>query len=306
MLLQMWLIRQRRFRALAAGHLAQGLTRSGAQILAGVARAAYAGLAGGEIVGRWCVVFVLARPLRSELAAAVRHRSRELGRVVWRYRLFPIFRTPSTLANNLGTALPLAFVTMAYGVSAAGLFTLMSTVLVAPSGLVQKAVGDVFLGHFAERFRVDPVRARRFLLTVSAALAVLSLVPALIIGLWGAPAFALLYGAKWRLAGRLASLMVPVLMADLVIGHMGGALNVVNRPDAKLYFDAARLGGYAAAYWVATRAGMPLEGMVTLFAQFSVLAYALYAAIIWFAIRHPRPVAQVTGDLQAISDSPLP
>src|SRR4029079_2588017 len=125
-----------------------------------------------------------------------------------------------------------------------GLYTLMWSVIVAPGGLVQKAVGDVFIGHFAERFRTDRPTARRFLLRTAVVLSLISLGPGLVLWLWGGPGFAFLFGEPWRPAGRLASRMVRLLMADLVIGPLGGALNVANRPDAKLYFDAARLGGY--------------------------------------------------------------
>jgi hypothetical protein len=166
---------------------------------------------------------------------------------------------------------------------------------------VQKAVGDVFLGHFAERFRTDGAAARRFLFSVLLVLAVLSLLPAVLLWGWGPSIFAVLFGAKWRAAGQLAAIMTPLLMAEFTIGPFGGALSVANRPEAKLIFDVARLSGFAAAYRIATATSAPLEEMVRLFAVFGVLAYLVYAVLIFFGTRNPRMLLAATADPPARS-----
>jgi O-antigen/teichoic acid export membrane protein len=301
MLLQMWRIRRQQFRSLALGHATLGLSRAGAQVSTGGLGMGFVGLAVSDTLSRVAVVLVLTKGILPDIRSALQRNRREIATLAWRYRNFPFFRTPSTFANNVGTAMPPSLIAMAYGVPSAGLYTLMWSVIVAPGGLIQKAVGDVFIGHFAERFRTDRTAARRFLLRIALALSLISIGPGIALWFWGGPGFAILFGEAWRPAGRLASRMVPLLMADLVIGPLGGSLNVANRPDAKLYFDATRLGGYAAAYFIATRSHAPLEGMVSLFAGFGVLCYALYAVLIYFGTRHPRAVVDLRVDPRAIS-----
>jgi O-antigen/teichoic acid export membrane protein len=306
MLLQMWIIRRRRFRALAHSHVVLGATRGLGQIGAGVLHTGFFGLGLSEVISRVAVVGVLVRETAADLRIAGSLRGSRVAHVAWRYRHFPMFRTPSTLANNIGSAMPPALVTMAYGVSSAGLYMLMSAVIVAPSGLVQKAVGDVFLGHFAERFRTDRGAARRFLLGVAMALVTLSIIPAVLLWGWGPAIFAFLFGEKWRAAGRLAGLMSPLLIADFTIGPLGGTLNVANRPELKLLFDVTRLCGFAAAYLLTTHARAPLESMVQLFAVFGVIAYVVYGAIIYLSMNNPRPAAAAIADHPARSGLPLP
>jgi O-antigen/teichoic acid export membrane protein len=299
MLLQMWIIRRRRFRALAGGHVTLGIARSAGQLGAGSIGAGFLGLGLAEALSRTAVLLVLMRSAREDLRLARSVSAREIRAALSRYRHFPLFRTPSTLANNVGTAMPAALVTMAYGVSATGLYTLMATVLVAPSGLVQKAVGDVFIGHFAHEFRKNRRRAQQFLVNVALALVVLSIVPAVILRLWGAPMFAMVFGEKWRAAGHLAGIMVPVLMADFVIGPLGGALNVVNRPEAKLVFDVLRLAGLVAAYALAMHASAPLAGMMTYFSAFGVASYVVYGLLIYLGTARPKPIAGPPLDLES-------
>jgi O-antigen/teichoic acid export membrane protein len=299
MMLQSWTIRRRRFRALAKGHAALGAVRGIGQIGGGVVGSGFLGLALAEIVSRAVVGWILVLATADDLRKARMQARATIARVAWRYRHFPMFRTPSTFANNVGSAMPGALVAMAYGVESAGLYTLMATVIVAPSSLVQKAVGDVFLGHFAERYRTDQAAARRFLFRVMLALASFSIVPALVLWGWGPELFAVLFGDRWRTAGHLAAIMAPLVMADLSVGPLGGTLSVANRPDAKLIFDVVRLGGLAAAYGIATRASAPLESMVRLFAIFGVISYLVYAVLIYFGTRHPRPSTVPTTDLPA-------
>jgi O-antigen/teichoic acid export membrane protein len=301
MILQAWLIRIRRFRLLAAGHLVLGGLRGGGPVIAGFTGLGFFGLVIAELASRVGLVAVLGRPLLADLVRARARSVRHVVRTVWRYRIFPIFRTPSTFANNLGTALPPTLVAMVYGVSAAGSYTLMSSVLVAPTALVQRAVGDVFLGHFSEQFRHDPEAARRFLVRVNLALLAIALAPSLILLMWGEPIFALVFGAKWRAAGTLASIMAPALLGELSVGPLGAVLNVVNRPDAKLLFDLTRIAGYGGAYLIATTGGLPLTGMVSYLAVFSLVSYSVYAVLIHLGARYPRAVADSTSDLPAIS-----
>lgn len=299
MLLQMWIIRMRRFRALAHGHAVLGTIRSIGQVVAGVLRSGFLGLGLSEVLSRAAVGLVLTHASIEDLRVARSLSVSRVSQVAWKYRHFPMFRTPSTFANNVGSAMPAALVTMAYGVSSAGLYMLMSTVIVAPSGLVQKAVGDVFLGHFAERFRKDPDAARRFLLGVALTLATLSIIPAVLLWEWGPSIFGVLFGENWRAAGRLAGTMAPLLMADFAIGPLGGTLNVANRPESKLVFDVVRLSGFAAAYLLATRSGAPLESMVQSFAIFGVVAYVVYGTLIYLGTRYPRAQRSPTVDPQA-------
>ena len=287
-LVQIWLIRRTMFRTLALGHLAQGAIRASTQIGAGACGLGYLGLGLSEVTTRAVVVLIMLTRAWGDLRDVAKVSLRECGRVVWRFRLFALFRTPSTLAFNIGTALPPIFVTMGYGVAAAGLYTFMSAVLVVPAGFVQKSIGDVFLGHFAKRFRSDPVGARSFLLRNAAILLLLSVPLAAVLLFWGPYVFSFVFGTQWREAGHLASLTVPLFMADLAIGPLGGALNVANRPELKLVFDLLRIVGLGGAYAIAIANTSSLSTLVLLFAWFGVLGYAIYFGLVLYGIHNPR------------------
>ncbi|MDF1502344.1 oligosaccharide flippase family protein [Roseisolibacter sp. H3M3-2] len=288
-LLQPWLARRQRYRALARSHLTLGLLRPGGQVALGAARLGFPGLAFGEIAARAAVTASMAHAVADDLRDAWALTAAEVRAALRRRRHFVVFGTATNLANNVGTALPPVLVTMGYGVQAAGLFTLTSLVMTAPIGLVQKAVGDVFIGHFVERFAADRTAAVAFLLRVAAALFGVALLGGLVIVLAAEPLFALVFGESWRPAGALAARLVPLFVADFTVGTVSGVVGVANRPQWKLVFDALRVGGLASASLVAARLDLPLAGLVTLFAWTGVLAYLVYAVLIRRAVLAPRP-----------------
>lgn len=288
-LLQLWHVRRQQFRTLAFSHLALGGARAGGQVSAGFAGLGFLGLGAAEAASRIVTASFLAMRARDDLARARRVTPAACRAATMRARRFILFRTPSTFAFNLGTALPPAIVNMTHGIGAAGLYAFTYSILVVPAGLVQKAAGDVFLGHFAELHQADPDAARRLLLRTLVTLTAIAIPPALLLALAGEPLFAFVFGEQWREAGRFASLMAPMLIVDVAIGPLGVSLNVVNRPELKLIFDIARITASAAAYGLTVALDASMGTTVQFIAWFGAASYVIYLALILYATRRPRP-----------------
>jgi O-antigen/teichoic acid export membrane protein len=293
---QMWTLRRGFFRHLAWGHFTIGAGRGVTQVATGTVGLGYGGLVISEILTRTSVALLLLAQVATDVRAAVRIPAREARAVVWRYRIFMFFRTPSTLAYNLGSALPPILVTMAHGVKESGVYTLMYGAIAVPGSLVQKAIGDVFLSHFAASFASDRSAARTLLFRNAAALLILSSTMGLIIFVWGPELFAFVFGPQWREAGVFAQLIVPLVVLDMSVGPLGGVLNVAHRPDAKLIFDVARIAGFCSAYWVTVVTHAPVTTTVAHLAWFGSVSYVIYLGLILFAAFQPRRLESGSGD----------
>ena len=294
---QVWLVQGKRFRPLAASYLIQGGARPGTQIAAGFGHFGFSGLIGAELASRATVLGTLLWAGWSDLRTTFGTVTRENCVTIAReYRSFLFFRTPSALLFNFGTALPPALITAAYGVSPAGLYTFMFSVIVAPIAFAQKAIGDVFLGHFAALFKTDPRQAQRFLQRILCGLFAGSTLPAALLWFQGADLFALVFGEPWRESGRLAGIIAPLFMCDLAIGPVTQVLNVVNRPQFKLVFDLGRITAYLAAYFLATRQHASLPEMVRYLAWFGTVSYVIYLGLILHGVasfKSPREQSTV-------------
>jgi O-antigen/teichoic acid export membrane protein len=132
---------------------------------------------------------------------------------------------------------PLLVIGALYGAADSGQFAFTFRVMLAPVALVSLAYSQVFIGRItASRSSLGPVArstARR--LTIIGALPVAAL------GLLGPWLFPLLFGSTWSVAGWMALLLTPMLMAQVVVSPVSQVVNVCERQDLMLVWDVARL-----------------------------------------------------------------
>lgn len=296
MILQIWTVRKQAVNALAAASLAQGIGRAGTQAALGLALGGgWLGLLAGEIVGRALAVGAMGRRSWSDLKLAARMTPRRMVAAVARYRDFPLWRTPSHLANNLAATMPLFLMASVFAPPTVGQFAFMMMLVAAPIGLIFRAVGDVFLGEFGARFRRDPGSARRLLFQMMSVLAAVFVPAGLLLVVIGGPLFAFAFGDNWREAGLMASAYVPVLIGNLVVAPLGGALNVVRRPSYKLIVDIAGIALQAVGFAVARL--MDLNAVDTAWMIFGGYgaAYLVYFGLILFAVWRPGRPTPASG-----------
>jgi O-antigen/teichoic acid export membrane protein len=292
-LLQASLARALLFRPLAASYIAMGWSRAAFQLVAGVIGTAYGGLTGGELAGRIVAAQTMRRGLGSNLRDVIAiPRSRWVA-AIRKYRHFPIKRTPSTLLSAIAVGMPVLMVTSLYGAGPGGQFGLMLTMLMGPVAIVQRAVGDIFVGHFGQHYRRDRDAGRRFALR-SAVLA-LAGGAAAGAGLWylGEPVFVLIFGLQWQAAGQMASLCAPWIALMLPVAALSQILIVTHRPGLKLLFDVAFVGGLMMLQLHYARAGADVIAFVRDLSLVCAGAYALYVPLIAFALWRP---GTTTGD----------
>lgn len=291
-LLQASLARRLHFRPLAAGYIAMGWSRAAGQLAGGALGAAYGGLAGGELIGRGVACRTMARGLAINWREIWAIPRREWTATVHQYRHFPIQRTPSTLLSAIAVGMPVLMVTALFGAGAGGQFSLMLTMLMGPVAIVQRAIGDTFVGHFGTLYRQDRDAGRRF----AARASVLGLAGGATAGvlLWflGEWLFVLIFGDKWQIAGQMAALCAPWAALMLPVAALSQILIVTHRPGLKLLFDVAFVGGLLAlqlAYQGAASGG----GVLPFVRDLSLVcatAYALYIPLIAFALWRPGSI----------------
>lgn len=300
-LLQAQLGRQLRFKPLALSYVTLGWSRAALQVAIGLATARYWGLAAGELFGRLLANAVMTRGLGGHVATAWRIPLRDCMRSGWQYRRFPINRTPSMLISAIAVGAPVLMIADLYGAASAGQFSLMMTLLLAPLALLQRAAGDVFIGHFGQRYRSDRRQAARLALVFAAALGILAVGSAILCWFAAAPFFRLFLGELWAPAGIMAALCAPWIGAMILVLPLSQILNVVHRPELKLVFDIVFAAMLGALYWWSNQTSpSPLE-FVAWLSGLATACYLLFVPLIWIALRRPGAMLTPQG-ADAISE----
>ena len=284
--LRYWVVRREEYFPLSQLAVIQSAARGTVQIGMGFVAVGALGLFLGDILGR---VVGIARLLRRELpeitAAAGRPGWRRMRALLKRYRKYPVFSLPSSFIDTLAAVLALPLIGHFYGLEAAGYYVLVQTVFALPVTVVARSVADVFHGRVASLARDAPDRVGRLFLRTAGLLSGIGISVGLAIVLLAPALFPLVFGEEWRIAGYAAAALAPSMVVQLIVAPLSRIVFVYEGQEAKLIFDIAALLLTVAAITGAKLLGLSFIAALALLTLANLLAYGLYAGILWQLIR---------------------
>lgn len=184
----------------------------------------------------------------------------------------PLFFAPSEIASTAAYNLPVILVARHFGEAMAAQYGVMLRFVMAPVGLVNSVVGNVYHADLArdvresdpavrERFR--RIRNRLFLLGLVAGLTTYLLLPTIL---------HFLLGPGWETAESLTRLMTPLVAVAIWISPFGVVFYVYERSWELLLLNLAYVAITAAAFGFLTD---DLWAAVGLFVVLSVIRFLL-------------------------------
>jgi O-antigen/teichoic acid export membrane protein len=282
-----WMVREKRYKALAARNFLQGVGQAGFQVGFGYAPFKSVGLLIGWILGR--VVALGGLFSGGGLFAQGVPRPRDLADAWRRYRRFPLVASWAALLNVLGQQAPFLLLGAYYGQATLGLIGMTTRVLTAPVTLIGQAVSRVFQGEGSEAIRLGTKPLRPILRANVKALSAISLPIALILTVVSPPLFSFALGAQWREAGVYAQILAFGYAAQLIVSPISQTLLILEKQGAQLAWDASRMvvtvGGPLLA---AILGASPTVAVATLSAGFVVCYGALWWTCHRIAGRYDR------------------
>lgn len=281
-------VRFRRFKGISQAYLATGAARAGGQLAGGLGGIGLVGMGGGEFLGRLAAVAMMLRGIAPQLARGRRLAWARMWGVLGAYRHFPIARTPSAIASAVAVNAPPLMMVALYSAREAGLFALMTVALAAPLALIQRSVGDVFLGHFSHRFHADRAAAMALLWRVFLGLGLVAAAGGIVLLVAGPALFGLVFGARWTEAGVMAQVAVPMLVGQLLVLPIATAITVANRPEVKIGYDILYLGALALSWTVAKGQGLSAVEFVAWLSILTAAATAIFFGLVLWACANPR------------------
>lgn len=272
--LSYWAIRAGAFADIARARLLQGGGMVATQIGAGLAGAGTLGLLAGDVVGRSAGGTRLALLAWREHIEAIRQVTWQgMRAAASRYRRFPIFQSWGVLLNTIGTQIPPVLFAAFYGLDEAGLFGLSYRIVGIPLTLIGGAVAQVYLREAAIEARTPSGRLPSLFSATARKLLLVGLGPALILVAAGPAVFGFVFGDAWTEAGTYARIMGVMLLAQFVVAPLSQTLNVLERQDWQLAWDASRLVLVLGALVWASETGRSPATAVAAFSAAMLLAY---------------------------------
>lgn len=254
-----WHTRRRTFVRVAASRITQGVVQVAVQLTLGALAKLHLGLVVGLVAARLAATAVLGS--RTSLPVALREVTWSRVRAAAkRHRRLPLVSTWSAIVNIAGQQVSVLIVGGAFGVEAAGLYSLAFLVTVGPAHLVSQAIEQSFVARIrdAERNTEVPQLAR----AVFGSLVAFVAVPAAAFAAVAPDVFTLAFGAAWTDAGEFARYLVPSAFAAVVGAHLPSLVVLRRWQRAELVFNVVLAAGRCAALLWGHHAGDPLAAVI--------------------------------------------
>lgn len=280
--LQLRAIRGQAFGVLAASHITLGAARAGGQVGIGLMLPNAAGLVLSEVVSRCATaaMMIFKSPARLLLPpydfAGVWIVLRQLASFAW-------LRSASIFLNTVSVALPTLIVSQHFSLAEIGALSFALAVLYAPLGFVQKAVGDVFTGHYLALLQSDRAAARHAIVQVFWALFGLGALIWVVLYFAAVPIFTFVFGSQWALAGQTAAELAPLIALMTVTIPLSTSLNILRKAGIALWFNGLRLVGLLLGFLVVPYLELDFLQTVVWISLSQCLAYAIYGVLIFQA-----------------------
>lgn len=208
------LIRNSDFKQVAANRLIYSSSNSLLQVGLGALKFGGIGMLYSSLIGY--IVAIVAVVNNRLVRKAMRGISlKGLKPIARRYRKFPLFDLPSASINLLSNQLPIFALGKFFTIMHVGFYSFTFRVLSAPLNLVSNSVLDVFKQRATEDFQKYGDCKRIFINTFKS-LMIVSIVPFMILFIWGQPLFGFVFGEKWAEAGQYAQILAPMLMLKFI------------------------------------------------------------------------------------------
>lgn len=210
--------------------------------------------------------------------AADKEVSCSILNVARRYCDFPAYRAPQVFINAASQSLPILMLASFFGASSAGFYVLARTVMMLPSQLIGKAVGDVFYPRITQA-AINNENASRLIIKATIMLGLVGLLPFSLIVIWGDQLFSLVFGSQWGVSGEYARWLSLMLFMNLINRPSVAAIPVLGLQRGLIVYELFSTGSkILVMYWALTVLNNDLLA-VALFSIFGAIAYIVL--ILW-------------------------
>lgn len=238
---QAWAAAEGRYRDLGIIRIGQALAITSLQILAGTFIPEATTLVWAQVAGCFVGVALCAWRLPLNLAKTKMTDIKVFMLVFLRQnKRFPTLSLPADSINTAAALLPLLIIANRFGADLAGLLAMAMRTLGAPISLIGAAILDVFRRRVATSWR-ESGNCREDYLQTFCVLTLCSALAALALVLTVESLFAFVFGERWRAAGSVAYLMLPMFTFRFVASPLSYIFYVANKQHIDLIWQCSLL-----------------------------------------------------------------
>lgn len=274
--LNYWAVYARRFGIIARTKLSQSLSQNLSQLGLGFLGLTPLGLLIGQVLGQGAGVTGLGTAAWQETKEELRAvRPNSLLTYAKRYRRFPLFSSGSAFLNTAGLQLPALLLAALYGPQIAGWFALSERVVKLPLAFIGQSVAQVYLAEAANLALSDRGALQRLFRKTARQLLLVGIIPLGLVALIAPWLFRIVFGEEWATAGNYVQVLALMYLFRFVMMPLSQTLNVLERQDLQLVWDAVRVSLVCVVFFLAYFLGWSALNAILMYGIAMSLSYAV-------------------------------
>lgn len=207
-------------------------------------------------------------------------RLKNMKRVAFKYKDFPVYDVPSSFVNLLTNQLPILAFSKYFAFAVAGYYSFTFRILSTPLNLLSNTVLDVFKQRATEDYH-NFGNCKSIFLKTFRNLSLLGALPFLILFIWGPELFGFVFGEKWAIAGKYAQILTPMFMLKFITNPLSYVFYIFEKQQYNLLGQLVML----VLIFVAILIGVTTKDETLLLYFFSISYSIIYLAYLVMSYR---------------------
>jgi len=230
--LRYWNNRKKYFTNLAKNGVIQNGTSSSLNLGFGFLGFGGGGLISASLLGQVIGILFLGKKSLNKDKGLIRFKNNiKIMALIKKYKKLPLFNLPNALVDTFKMSGITILIAKFFTTSILGQYSLAWKMVVTPAALVGNSLSQVFFQKLASSKKSDLNRLiMKFIIKAS----LIALPMYSIVYFFAPEIFIFIFGEKWELAGRIASVLSPWLFLNFISSPLSSVYIIINRQEIML------------------------------------------------------------------------
>jgi len=262
--------RQKNYKDIASATITKSMVMALIQVFVGLVKSGAGGLILGQTVAQFFANVKLFKNIVKDKKIFFSIKKLKIIALAIKYKKFPIFSSPSALANVLSGHLSNILISSFYSIATLGFYSLVQRVLGIPSALIGKSIGQVFYEKATRERKKSGTISNIFIATLKK-LIIIGFPSFFTLFFIIEELFAFVFGEEWRIAGHYAQIVIPMFFISFVVSSLSSTYDIFEALKIELLWQVALLIGSVIIVVVSHLMNIKFENLL--------IAFTLYISI---------------------------
>ncbi len=226
--LMYWHNRGRKYRLISKGKILQSGMQASSNLIMGYSGLGIVGLISSNILGTIIRTIIYFSSFLSFMNENIKNiKFVDLKKQANKYKKFPKYFVFGNFLNVLSSQLPILLFSNFYGAEIVGFFAISQRIIMTPSSLISKSVGDVFRQNISESYKAGT--CRELLISNVKRLFFIGVIPFSLIAIFAPIIFQFVFGEDWIESGRYIQILSLMFFFQFVFSALSSIVIQVSQ-----------------------------------------------------------------------------